>query len=49
MRRHRFLNGFAIVAVLLAGAWAPLAAQDLTITNVRIIVVDTRSVDQRAK
>src|SRR5688572_9224303 len=46
MRRHTFLNGFAVVAVLLAGAWAPLAAQDLTITNVRIIGPDASVIER---
>src|SRR5688572_28239387 len=47
MRRHTFLTGFAaVLAALILGAPAPLAAQDLTITNVRIIGPDASVVER---
>jgi hypothetical protein len=46
MRRNALLNAFAIaLVVLLSGAGAPAAAQDLTITNVRIIGPDASVVE----
>jgi imidazolonepropionase-like amidohydrolase len=46
MTRHTFLTGAAVLlAVLLGGAHTPLAAQDLTITNVRIIGPDATAVE----
>jgi imidazolonepropionase-like amidohydrolase len=47
MRRHAFLNAFAVLLiVLLASAGSPAAAQDLTITNVRIIGPDASVVER---
>jgi imidazolonepropionase-like amidohydrolase len=46
MRRHTFLTGFAALAAVLLGAAAPLIAQDLTITNVRIIGPDASVVER---
>ena len=46
MRRNALLNAFAVaLVVVLGGAGAPAAAQDLTITNVRIIGPDASVVE----
>jgi imidazolonepropionase-like amidohydrolase len=47
MTRHTFLTGSAVLlAVLLSGTRTPLRAQDLTITNVRIIGPDATVVER---
>ena len=47
MRRHALLNAFAaVLGVLLVGTGAPAAAQNLTITNVRIIGPDASVIER---
>src|SRR6187431_3005062 len=47
MRRHALLNAFAaVLVVLVVGTGAPAAAQNLTITNVRIIGPDASVIER---